>query len=96
MKEKLNIKELEKLFHTLRNNEKTHLGLGDVRVTIGEQQAIIDEHYKVIQCIHQKYYSDFSVWVDMHKRAITTEKINSDSVKFILDAALKFIGERYE
>ena len=33
---------LEKYFEKLRNSGEFHLGLGDVRLTLGQQEAIVD------------------------------------------------------
>lgn len=33
---------IDKYFHDLRNNDKFHLGLGDIRLTIGMQQKLVD------------------------------------------------------
>lgn len=39
---KISLKEnIKLLFSNMRNDEKTHLGLGDIRLTIGMQERII-------------------------------------------------------
>lgn len=36
------MKEIEELFKALRNNKKHHLGLGDIRLTIAQQDLILE------------------------------------------------------
>jgi len=40
-------KDIDTYFKELRFNENYHLGLGDIRLTIGQQKEIVDEFSKL-------------------------------------------------
>lgn len=42
---------VEALFHKLRHNKRHHLGLGDVRITLAQQDALADKFEALRQWI---------------------------------------------
>jgi len=50
---------LIKYFHDLRFNKKHHLGLGDIRLTIAQQEEICNEWAKMV-----KHIKELEEWID--------------------------------
>jgi len=40
--------KIDKYFHELRFDDRHHLGLGDIRITMGQQEEIAAEHNRVL------------------------------------------------
>ena len=63
---------IRKRWNGLRFNQDYHLGLGDIRLTIGMQDELLDEVTQ-LEAENERLREAIEAWVDAHKSGYCTE-----------------------